>query len=72
MNLVKILPKSQRATNRVHEHGEVMQFIRRDTIDGHKAILVKSLDKTWTLKPGIKEVWGGWFKDTEADFECLV
>ena len=60
---VKILPKSQRAKNRVKEHGEVMTF-EDINLRGN---LFKSLEKTWNGPDG-KDFWSGWFTDEDADF----
>lgn len=58
---IKIIPLSQRAKNRVKEHGEIMELI---TISNDK-ILVKSLNKTWNNNT---DHWSGWFTNKEAQF----
>lgn len=62
---VKIIPKTQRAKNRVNEHGEIMQVLREDTpqcTNGQKAIFCESEDSTR---------WQGWFTFDEVDIEKL-
>ena len=61
---IKIIPKSQRAKNRVKEHGEVMQKMpdaTNSSFRGEKAHLLHS------LKEG--DDWFGWITISEADFE---
>jgi len=59
MSKVRILPKTQRAKNRVHEHGEVM-ILKNTNPNGGS--YVESLRNTWQ-----GEKWAGWFKKEEAD-----
>ena len=59
---VKIIPKCQRAKNRVREHGSIMHHVRDE---GNRS-LFESLDKTFSLSNGIKIKWSGWFTKEEA------
>jgi hypothetical protein len=70
MQKIRIIPKTTRAKNRVREHGEIMFLVREDFFRGEMAILVESLEETWqgTTPPS---KWGGWFKNSEADFELI-
>lgn len=68
MSLIQIIPKSKRARNRIHEHGEVMELVERGTFQGQRAIRVMSLRETWG-SPGRKQNWHGWFTESEADWE---
>jgi hypothetical protein len=61
---VKILPKSQRAKNRVREHGEVM-LLRR--LHPNDRFLVESLGNTWN-----GTTWAGWFRFEEASYEEVL
>jgi len=61
---VKIIPKCQRAKNRIREHGEIM-LLRRN--DGHR-VLFDSLNKTYLFADGVKVQWTGWFTTEEASF----
>lgn len=61
---VRILPKSQRAKNRVHEHGDIM--LLKELIPQAK-FLVESLEDTWH---GSR--WSGWFTFKEADYEEVL
>jgi hypothetical protein len=67
---VKIIPKTQRAHNRVAEHGEVMSIRMEGTFNGQTAILVESPKETWG-SAGRKSNWMGWFTTDEADWERL-
>lgn len=61
----RIIPKSQRAKNRVNEHGEVMKVLRQDKpqcFNGLDAIFVESEDS---------KRWQGWFSVEDADYEKL-
>jgi hypothetical protein len=58
----KIIPKTQRAKNRVREHGKIMFFLKREhaqCLNNQIGTLVESLDKSWK----------GWFSDDEADIK---
>jgi hypothetical protein len=68
---VRILPKSQRAKNRVREHGEVMSLHSEDLRNGRKHILVESVNDTWNLNDKVKTHWMGWFDESEADWEMV-
>lgn len=70
MKRIKIIPTSQRAKNRVAEHGEVMLLEHEETFDGEKAIFVRSVHETWGTA-GRKENWCGWFTETECKWELL-
>lgn len=61
MSKVRIIPKSQRAQNRINEHGEIMILL----IPGQK-FLVESVGNTWQ---GSR--WLGWFTNDEAEFERI-
>ena len=55
---------SNRAKNRVNEHGEIFTFLdfgRPQCFTGEEAILVESLDKTWL----------GWFTLKELEIDML-
>jgi hypothetical protein len=58
--LVRIIPKSRRAKNRVSEHGEIMEKVREGTPQclNMKAMLFKANDG-----------WEGWFTELEIDIE---
>jgi hypothetical protein len=61
---VKIIPKSQRAKNRVREHGEEMDLLD----DQGEKFLVESLDHDYCCG----QSWKGWFvKDSEATYEVV-
>lgn len=61
---VKIIPKRQRARNRIQEHGEIMEWVKFDSIG---SILVKSIGYTYK-----GEKWLGWFLESEAGYEFLL
>jgi len=65
MNIL-LKPKSKRAKNRCAEHGNVFKLIKEDMRDGEEGVLLESLQNTWTLKPGVKQHWVGWFSISEA------
>lgn len=56
---VKIIPTSQRAKNRVHEHGEIMELVKEKP----EGFLCRSLNKTWAKNT---DFWMGWFLGDEA------
>ena len=62
---VKIIEaNSNRAKNRVSEHGEIFTFLdfgRPQCYSGEEAILIESLDKTWL----------GWFTLKELEIDML-
>ena len=61
----KIIPKTQRAKNRVNEHGEVMKVLREGNpqcFNGQRAIFCESEDSCR---------WQGWFNFDEVDIEKL-
>ena len=64
---IKIIPKCQRARNRIREHGEIMTLLGEGMFRSQSAILVESLDKTWS-----GEKWGGWFTSEEVSFEKIA
>lgn len=64
---VRITPKSQRAKNRVREHGEVMQLIREE----NGKTLFHSLNDTWRLSKDKMMPWGGWFSLEDASWEPI-
>jgi hypothetical protein len=65
MKLVKVIPKSQRAKNRVKEHGETMEIL----LDNSETFMVRSLEKTWSYPDGSKGKWLGNFTKEEATWE---
>lgn len=67
MKIVKILPKSQRAKNRVNEHGDQMELI----FDRKEAFLVESINYTWRNSNDEFERWKGWFTKEEAAWENI-
>jgi len=64
---VKITPVSNRAKNRVCEHGDVMDCIHVN-LDG--SILCKALTPTWS-NGGTLEKWLGWFERDEIAWESF-
>lgn len=69
MTLVKVVPKSKRAENRVREHGEVMELLMTDNPHmGKGSFLVRSLNDTFTLVK-TKGKWVGWFTQHDASYE---
>lgn len=61
-SLIIIIPKSQRARNRVHEHGKIMKILEvRDD-----RFLVESLNDTHYYSR-----WEGWFVNEEASYERI-
>ena len=56
--LVEIIPKKQRAKNRIKEHGKAMRLLQIAPFNGVPAILVQSLDFEWS----------GWFTQDEASY----
>jgi len=62
--MVKIIPKTKRAKNRVKEHGDLFVLKKESTFQGEKAILVETnkLDKDGF------PVWFGWFKQSECEW----
>jgi len=70
MNVI-LKPKSRRAKNRCTEHGNVFTLKQTDFRNGEKHILVESHNDTWTLKPGVKQHWMGWFSESEAEWETI-
>jgi hypothetical protein len=61
---IEIEPKSQRARNRVIEHGKVMELVQNY---GNK-VLVRSLECTWN---SCSQKWLGWFTNEEASWKLL-
>jgi len=64
---VTITPKSQRAKNRVAEHGAVMKLEEEGSWEGQTAIRVRSIKETWG-SAGRKQKWVGWLTVDEADW----
>lgn len=58
---VRVIPKSKRAKNRVHEHGDIFWLGTEGTFDGLKAILVRSDDG-----------WHGWLDCNECDWDLDI
>lgn len=72
MKHVEITPKSQRARNRVNEHGNIMLVLQEGQYEGTRAVLLESLNRTWG-KGDFKSPWVGWITEKEADWnetEC--
>jgi len=67
---VKITPISQRAKNRVNEHGEIMILEEEGMFNGVKAIRVRSIKETWG-SAGRKQNWAGWFDINECSWEVM-
>jgi len=65
MKLVKIIPKSQRAKNRVNEHGAVQEIL----VDKPNSFMVRSLNQTWKYPDGTMGKWVGTFTNEEASYE---
>jgi len=65
---VVLTPKTQRAKNRIKEHGNIMTLIRLANRDGKNSLLVESLEETWSLKPGVRQHWMGWFDFSEVEW----
>jgi len=62
---VKIIPKTQRAKNRVREHGDVFELVKSTGDE----VLLQSKGKTWRSSPNSKpEHWLGWF-DIDSEIE---
>ncbi len=59
---IKIIPTSNRAKNRVKEHGEVMRLVQ----ELPDRILCESLEHTWNDR-----YWLGWFNDNECNWEVV-
>ena len=58
---IQITPITQRAKNRVHEHGSIFKLLRTQE---NGTILVEYLEKTWH-----GQLWLGWFTKNEMTFE---
>ena len=69
MICVNIKPTSQRARNRVREHGDRMKFIRQRVFRGEPAIMVESLLPIDGDPKNRK--WFGWFRESEIDMRAL-
>lgn len=65
MTKVKIIPKSQRAKNRVNEHGEQMELL---TSNG-ESFMVRSLQDTFKYREGVFGKWVGTLSKEEAEWE---
>jgi hypothetical protein len=65
MNIVKVIPKSQRAKNRVIEHGEQMELL----VDSQDSFMVRSLEDTWKYREGVFGKWVGTLSKEEAEWE---
>lgn len=63
---VRVLPKTQRARNRVSEHGKVMELVKRGQYQGQDACLLLSIRDTLC-----GEKWMGWLTTDEADVEDI-
>jgi hypothetical protein len=59
---ILVTPKSQRAKNRVREHGDTFLLVQ----DRTSKICVESLKKTWQ-----GQKWLGWFTIDDANWEIL-
>lgn len=58
---VRIIPITQRAKNRVAEHGEVFKLVMDKHFNGKPGVLCSSLSGTWL----------GWFDEDEATWEIV-
>lgn len=65
---ITITPKTKRAKERVKKHGEVMHLQRQGTFNGEPAVLVESLNATWSCGKA-KHKWTGWFTMNEASWQ---
>jgi len=71
MNIV-LTPISKRAKNRCNEHGTTFHLMKIENRFGEEWVLAESLENTWTLKPGVKQHWVGWFSESEANWEIVI
>jgi hypothetical protein len=65
MKLIKIIPKSQRAKNRVREHGVTMELL----LDRGDSFIVRSVEDTFKSQDATMSKWIGTFKEEEAAWE---
>lgn len=65
MKLIKIVPKSQGAANRIKEHGEYMEIL----LDEQNSFMVRSLEATFKYREGVFGKWIGTFTTEEAVWE---
>lgn len=65
MKLVKLIPKSNRAKNRIKEHGQTMEIL----LDKSDSFMVRSVNETWMYQDGTKGRWLGTFGKEEAAYE---
>lgn len=66
MKKIKVKPLNKWAKERVKQHGSEFEVVQ----EKQDRILVKSLEKTWRLKPGVPDFWMAWFvfnKDIETN-----
>lgn len=64
MEFIKLIPKTQRAKNRVREHGDTFKVERRDNpqcFGGRPSILLRNLE----------DGWQGWFVIAEEEWQEL-
>ena len=67
LSTVKIIPKSQRANNRINEHGEEMELL----LDSGDRFYVRSLKNTFSYSKLGMGKWLGWFTKEQADYEKI-
>jgi hypothetical protein len=75
MKTVKITPISQRAKNRVKEHGEVFEVLGADEkteLDKLDKIVVRSLGDTFKYREGMVGKWVGTITREEAGWEEAI
>lgn len=65
MKLVKIMPISKRAKNRVKEHGGIMEIL----VDKANSFMVRSVNDSWKYPNGETGKWLGTFTKLEAQWE---
>lgn len=65
MVLIKLIPKSQRANDRITQHGNIMALIA--CYPGK--ILVESLGEGWN---GNNEYFKEWYTEQECDWKVLT
>ena len=63
MEKIKIVPTSRRAKDRVRQHGDEMELVKKGKFRGQLAIFVRSLGPTWSGN----QHWQGWFTDDEIE-----
>ncbi len=64
MQLIKLTPKSQRAKNRVKEHGDIFELL----VDKGDSVIVRSLEDTFKYREGVVGRWVGTITKDEAEW----